>query len=82
MGAEVLELFAVDMERDDRAAYESSLATDGEPYREPCTRRAVFYTVLGGAAFVGSLLRAWARAEPFPRHVVFDFRNFLIETSC
>ncbi len=82
MGAEVLELFAVDMVEDDRAAYESSLDTDEEPYAEPCTRRAIFYTVLGGTAFVGSLLRAWSRGEPFPRHIVFDFRNFLIETSC
>ncbi len=81
MGAQILDAYAVDLEHDSFDAYEHSLVIEDEPYDEPCTRRAVFYTVLGGAAFVGSLLRAYARGEDFPRHVAFDFRHFFVETS-
>ncbi len=80
MGAEVLEVYCVDLPpQENTAAYEASLEVDGEPFREPCTRRAILYTALGGAAMVGSLLRAYTRGETFPRHVVFDFRNFFLE---
>jgi molybdopterin/thiamine biosynthesis adenylyltransferase len=81
MGAEVLEIHAVDPRTDDPAAYTRSLEVpEGETFEQPCTERAIFYTVLGGGAFVGSILRAWCRREPYPRHVVFDFRNFLLQT--
>jgi molybdopterin/thiamine biosynthesis adenylyltransferase len=82
MGAEVLEVYCVDLPpQKSSAAYEASLETDGEPFREPCTRRAILYTALGAAAVVGSLLRAYTRGEVFPRHVVFDFRNFFLEVG-
>ena len=35
----------------------------------------------GGASFVGSILRAIAMGEVFPRHLVFDFRNFFVESG-
>jgi molybdopterin/thiamine biosynthesis adenylyltransferase len=38
MGAEVLELYSVDLTRDDPAAYAASLRDEGEPFEEPCTR--------------------------------------------
>jgi len=80
MGAQVLEVHALDLERDDTESYERSLdVPDGDAYEQPCTERAIFYTVLGGAAFVGSILRAYCRDESYPRHVVFDFRNFLLQ---
>jgi hypothetical protein len=82
MGAEILEIHALDITRDDPDAYERSLEADGDGgFSEPCTRRAILYTVLGGAAFVGSVLRAYVRGDAYPRHVVFDFRHFLIETG-
>ncbi len=82
MGGEVFEVHAVDLARDDPRAYERSLVTDETgPYQHQCGNRAIFYTVLGGAAFVGSLLRAWCRGETFPRHMVFDFRNLLLEVD-
>lgn len=81
MGAEVVEIHGVDLTTDDPAAYERSLAADGEPFEEPCTRRAIAYTVFGGGCFVASLLRAWVRQEPWPRRVVFDFRNFMLEAE-
>ncbi len=80
MGVEVLEIHTVDLRRDDTAAYERSLEVpEGDAYEEPRGCRAIIYTVLGAAAFVGSILRAWCRDEPFPRHVLFDFRNYLME---
>ena len=79
MGAEVTEIFAVDLEQDDTSAYERSLDPGNEPYEEECTRQAILYTVLGAASFVGSMLRAYSREESFPRHLVFDFRNFMID---
>ena len=81
MGAEVLEIHALDLRQDDGEAYARSLQVpEGDAFEQPCTERAIFYTVLGGGAFVGSILRAWYRGEPYPRHVVFDFRNFLLQT--
>ena len=71
----------MDIELDSFDLYERSLENDGEPYHEPCTRRSVLYTVLGGASFVGSLLRAYARGEEYPRHLAFDFRNFFVEVT-
>jgi hypothetical protein len=80
MGAHVVELFAVDMRRGDRAAYEQSLVVpEGGEYDEGCGERAIFYTVLGAASFVGSLLRAYCRNERFPDHLVFDFKHFMIQ---
>jgi molybdopterin/thiamine biosynthesis adenylyltransferase len=81
MGAEVLEIYCVDLALDEHDGYERSLESDGDPFVEPCTRRAILYTVLGGASFVGSLLRAYVRGEPYPRCLVFDFRNFLVQTD-
>ena len=81
MGAEVLEIHCVDLGQDSFDSYERSLESDGEEHHEPCTRRAVLYTVLGGASFVGSLLRAYARDEEYPRHLIFDFRNFFMEVD-
>ena len=81
MGAEVLEIHALDRSADDKTPYESSLDADLQPYEEPCTRRAVLYTALGAAAFAGSILRAYARGEPFPRRLAFDFRNFFISNA-
>jgi hypothetical protein len=81
-GAEVVEIHALDLERDSRDArnaYEASLA--GEPFEEPCTRRSIAYTTLGAASFVGSVVRSWVRGDDFARHVVFDFRNFWVERS-
>jgi molybdopterin/thiamine biosynthesis adenylyltransferase len=78
-GAEVVEVFALVLRADDRAPYEESLA--GEPFREPCTRRSIAYTALGAAALVGSVIRSWVRGHAFPRHLVFDFRNFWVERA-
>jgi hypothetical protein len=80
MGAEILEIHAVERGHDAVEAYESSIASDVVPYEEPCTRRAVLYTALGAASFVGSILRAYAKREPFPRYLAFDFRNFFVST--
>ncbi len=81
MGAEVLEILCVDLETDSREGYERSLDDEGEPYVEPCTGQAILYTALGAAGFVGSLLRAYARGEDFPRRIVFDFRHYLVSTE-
>jgi len=81
MGAEVLEIYCVDLDEDSFDSYERSLEDDGEEYQEPCTRRAILYTVLGGASFVGSLLRAYTMGENFSRHLVFDFRNFFVQVG-
>jgi molybdopterin/thiamine biosynthesis adenylyltransferase len=81
MGAEILDLHALDLDCDSTDAYAETLDDAGEPYEEPCTRRSVLYTTLGAAAFVGSILRAYACEEPFPRHLAFDFRNYLITTT-
>ena len=83
MGAHVLELHAVDLASGDIAAYERSLVIppSGDSFDAPCTERAIFYTVLGGASFVGSVLRAWCRNEDYPPHLVFDFRNFFIQVE-
>ena len=80
MGAEILEIQALERGHDAIEEYESSLAPDVQPYEEPCTRRAVIYTSLGAAAFVGSILRAYVKREPFPRYLAFDFRNFFVST--
>ncbi len=73
-GAEVVEIRAVDLERDSREDYERSL--EGEPFEERCTRQVISYTVLGAASFVGSVIRAWVRRDEYPRSFVFDFQNF------
>jgi hypothetical protein len=81
MGAEVLEVYVTGPKQDERIAYEDSLDDRGESFDEPCTRRGILYTVMGAAAVVGSLLRAYARSEPFPRHIAMDFRHFFIKVS-
>ena len=73
-GAEVVEIRALDLERDSRDEYERSL--EGEPFVERCTRQSISYTVIGAAAFVGSVVRAWVRRDEYPRSFVFDFHNF------
>ena len=73
-GAEVVEIRALDLERDSREEYERSL--EGEPFVERCTRQAISYTMIGAAAFVGSVVRAWVRRDEYPRSFVFDFHNF------
>ena len=79
MGAEVVEIFCVCPP--DADLYEQSLEDPDGAFSEPCTRRGILYTTLGAASFVGSILRAHARQEPHPRHLVFDFRNFLIQVA-
>ena len=81
MGAEVLEVYVAGSNQDERTAYEDSLDDRGESFDEPCTRQGILYTVMGAAAVVGSLLRAHARSEPYPRHIAMDFRNFFIKVS-
>lgn len=76
-GAEVVEVWAVEPGRQDLAQYEASLA--GEAFEEPCTRRAVFYGVLGAAAVAGSVVRAWVQGGAFPARVTLDLRNFWID---
>ncbi|GJM45153.1 MAG: hypothetical protein DHS20C21_19950 [Gemmatimonadota bacterium] len=78
-GAEVVEIHAVDLDRDPRDAYESTL--QGEPFQEPCTRRSIVYTVLAAASIVGSMVRSWVQGDEFARSVVLDVRNFWTETS-
>lgn len=78
-GAEVVEVQAVAVGRDDPAEYEAGLA--GEPFEETCTRRAVFYGALGAAALAGSVIRAWVKEEPFPRRITLDLRNFWIDAA-
>lgn len=78
-GAEVVEVQAVAVGRDDPAAYEAGLAE--EPFEEACTRRAVFYGALGAAALAGSVIRAWVKGEPFPRRVTADLGNFWIDAA-
>ncbi len=80
MGAEILDLYALQPGTDFVAAYERSL-DDGEPLREPCTERAVVYTVVGAAGFVASIVKAFARGEPFPRQLMCDFRHFLLRAE-
>jgi hypothetical protein len=89
MGAEVLEIHCLDPRPSRRHGtrrtgpgseefYEESLARPDEAFQEPCTRRGILYTTLGAASLVGSILRAHAREEDYPRHLVFDFRNFML----
>ena len=89
MGAEVLEIHCLDPRPSrtgttrpagpgSREFYEESLARPDEAFQEPCTHRGILYTTLGAAALVGSILRAHAREEDYPRHLVFDFRNFIL----
>jgi hypothetical protein len=79
MGAEVVEVLAVELGSPGTDGYEASLA--GEPVKEPCTRRAIVYTGLGAAALVCSMLRSHVRGERFSRHVMLDLRQFLIEST-
>ena len=78
MGGEVVEIHLVEPQCD-VSMYEASL--EGEPAEVACTARSILYAVLGAAAFVGSLLRGYARGEPVRRHLSFDFRNFFIEVG-
>lgn len=78
-GAEVAEVWTLDLREDLRRAYERSL--DGVPFEEPCTRRSIAYTSLGTAALVGSLLRAWVQGHDYAQRVTFDFRNFWVESD-
>ena len=80
-GAPSSESLQLDLDEDDRSAYERSLEAPEEAFPMPCGRQSILYTVLGGAAFVGSVLRAYVQGEPFPGHVVFDFDHFLVETA-
>lgn len=79
MGADVVEVHTLILDRDPHELYERSLHDPADSFREPCTRRSIASTALGAAAFVGSLLRAYVKGLDFPRRVVFDFRNFWIE---
>src|SRR5262249_29216981 len=81
MGAEVAEIHALAVGRDPVEAYAASLHRPEESLAEPCTHRAVVYTTLGTAGFVASLVRAFARGEPFPRYVAVDFRSFMLTTD-
>ena len=76
-GAEVVEIHALDLEKDPHGEYEASL--EGDAFEEPCTRRAISYTAFGAASFVGSVLRAWVRGEEYRRRFTFDFQNFWSE---
>lgn len=78
-GAEVAEVWTLDLQSDPQDAYESGL--QDEPFEEPCMRRSIAYTALGTAAFVGSLLRAWVRGDDYARRITFDFRNFWIQSD-
>ncbi|UCF68782.1 MAG: ThiF family adenylyltransferase [Acidobacteriota bacterium] len=84
MGAEVLEIYTLSKKRggyESHDSYEHSLDDGGEPFRERCTRRSILYTALGAAAFVGSLVAAHVSGRELPRHLVFDFRNFLLQVQ-
>jgi molybdopterin/thiamine biosynthesis adenylyltransferase len=80
-GGEVVEVWTVDFAAPDRAAAGAAYAAglDETPAEEPCTRRSIFYAVLGAGAMVASVVRAWARGEGFARRVTMDWGRFWID---
>jgi len=77
MGAEVARIYAVNPLAD-AEGYDRSLYPSTEALREPCTRRAIIYTVLGLSAWVGQVVKKFLSHEPFPKEIVLDFHLGMI----
>jgi len=79
MGPEMFEVLTFDRDRDDPDKFERSF--DGTPLPLPPTCGGIAYTPIAAAGIVGSVLRAYARRQRFPRHVLMDLHNFLFEAK-
>jgi len=55
-------------------AYRRTLHSQSEALEEPCTARAVVFTVLGLSAIIAGLIRTHIVGETVPREVLQDFR--------
>jgi molybdopterin/thiamine biosynthesis adenylyltransferase len=80
-GGEVVEVWALDLGAPDRDAARAAFAASLEeaPSEEPCTRRSVFYAVLGAGAVVASVVRGWVRGERPIRRVTADWGRFWVD---
>jgi hypothetical protein len=74
MGLEVLRVYAVrPFDPEDASFYENTLYSSQEAVREPCTARAILYTVLAAAAEISSQVKRFVVGEPFPKEICRDF---------
>lgn len=73
MGAEMGLVYAVrPTDLDDVRFYEAELNSDEEAPSLPCTARAIIYNTSMLGALIGSIVKKWARGQPFPREIVCD----------
>lgn len=68
-------------EAGDVRRYESSLHSDQEAVQEPCSARAILFTVLAIASTVARLVRMELVGEPLPREITQDHHLGLLLTS-
>ena len=80
MGAEVARIYAVNPLADEEC-YHQSLYPSAEALHEPCTHRAIIYTVLGLSAWVCRLVKKFLSHETFSREVILDFHLGMIIPS-
>tara|TARA_Y100000310_G_scaffold300531_1_gene336276 strand:+ start:229 stop:915 length:687 start_codon:yes stop_codon:yes gene_type:complete len=74
MGAEFIKVLSCDFDNEDEVAfYRKSLM--GSPYREPCTAKAIIYTVNLAAGIVVSTLKQWLTGVDRPAEFTLDARH-------
>jgi len=79
MGAEVTQIHTVrPCDSVEIARYEATLYTDEESVEEPCTARAIIYTVYNTAAIIANYVKRIAKGDPIPVDLCFDFVNLML----
>ena len=79
MSGQQLDIYIVDMEDpQDIELYESSLFSDEEGLREPCTARGIIYTSLFAGAHIGNLVKQIAVGPTPPRRLVHIIEHHVV----
>lgn len=77
MGAEVAQLYSI-FPIEDIKLYQKSLHSQREALQEPCTRRAIIYTVLGISSFISSQVKKFLGGESIRKELTIDFKLGMI----
>jgi len=80
MGAEVLRIHSLDPNSDLADWYETTLYSDEQAIKAPCTERAIIYTVMVAAGLIANQVKKYVRGETVQKEVVFDLKNMLLLT--
>jgi len=60
------------------ARYEKTLYTSAQAIQQPCTQKAIIYTVMVTAGFIGGQIKKWLVGEPYKFEIYFDLKNMIL----